>query len=303
MVFGPVGSWKTSTLAQIPSLLWIDLHGSTSVLNPAPALAFDPESAGARPTTYGDYRDMLREIIKHKGEFDGVVTDGLDDLEQIYLIPEALRRTDAQVLSDNFFAPARMLHTLHKEIWGDYEKLWQAGFALYFTAHDQNLERVNPDGMNYLVKDIALFYQPGKTGGVNCPAVWRDQMDHVIHLTTEGQSLKKGDKEKIAKAVGDPNRHVAYLRAEGWLDSVKTRRLEELKSPMTLESPEQLWTAVRDCWDQGFCADMPTLRSIASAKIEALIKSGKTKNPEKAREMLDAAQDVPSLHALISKLK
>ncbi len=304
LVFGPVGSWKTSTLAQIPNLLWIDLHGSTSVLNPAPAMAFDPEVAGTRPTTYGDYREMLRAIREEcKGQFDGIATDGLDDLEQLYLIPEALRRTDAATLSDNFWAPARMLHTLHKEIWGDYERLWQAGFALYFTAHDQNLERVNPDGLNYIVKDLALFYQPGKTGSVNCPAVWRDQMDHVLFLTTEGQAIKKGEKDKIAKAVGDPTKHVAYLRSEGWLDSVKTRRLEELKSPLAIDSPEHLWNTISETWERGFCVDSEKLRAIASARIEALITSGKTKNPEKAREMLAAAQDVPSLHALISKLK
>ncbi len=303
-VFGPVGSWKTSTLAQIPNLLWIDLHGSTSVLNPAPALAFDPEIAKDRPASYGEFRDLLREIREeHKGEFEGIATDGLDDLEQLYLIPEALRRCGAQTLADDFWVPARMLHSLHKEIWGDFEKLWQSGFALYFTAHDQNLERVNPDGQNYLVRDIALFYQPGKTGGVNCPAVWRDQMDHVLYLTTEGQTFKKGEKDKIAKAVGDPTKHVAYLRSEGWLDSVKTRRLEALKSPMTIESPESLWKTVSDCWEQGFCVDIDKLRATASARIEALIASGKTKNPDKAREMLAAAQDAPALHALIAKLK
>ncbi len=304
LVFGPVGSWKTSTLAQVPGLLWIDLHGSTSVLNPAPACAFDPEVAGARPATYGDFRDMLRAIREeHRGEFEGVATDGLDDLEQLYLIPEALRRTQAKSLSDDFWAPARVLHSLHKEIWGDYERLWQAGFALYFTAHDCNIERVNPDGLNYLVKDLSLFYQPGKTGNVNCPAVWRDQMDHVLYLTTEGQSIKKAEKDKIAKAVGDPTKHVAYLRSEGWLDSVKTRRLEELKSPLSIDSPEQLWQTVSETWERGFCVDPDKLRGIASARIESLIASGKTKNPEKAREMLAAAQDVPSLHALIQKLK
>jgi len=305
LVFGPVGSWKTSTLAQVPNLLWIDLHGSTSVLNPAPALAFDPEVADSRPATYSDFRDMLQAICReHKGEFDGVATDGLDDLEQLYLIPEALRRCGAKTLNEDFWAPARMLLQVHKELWGDYERLWQAGFALYFTAHDQNLERVNPDGLNYLVKDIALFYQPGKTGGVNCPAVWRDQMDHVLYLTTEGQAIRRlNEKDKIARAVGDPTKHVAYLRSEGWLDSVKTRRLEELKSPLTVDSPEQLWQTVSETWDRGFCADPEKLRAIASARIEAMIAGGKTKNPDKAREMLAAAQDVPALQALIQKLK
>lgn len=303
-VFGPVGSWKTSTLAQIPDLLWIDLHGSTSVLNPTPAFAFDPEVEGARPTTYGDFRDMLRTIREeYKGQFAGIATDGLDDLERLYLIPEALRRTDKKTLSDDFWSPARMLLSLHKEIWSDYEKLWQAGFSLYFTAHDQNLERVNPDGFNYLVTDLALFYQTGKTGQINCPAVWRDQMDSVIYLTTEGQLIKKGEKDKIGKATSDPTKHVAYLRSEGWLDSVKARRLEEIKSPLTIDSPATLWNSIWNTWEQGFCVDIDKLRAVAAQRVEAYISSGRTKNPEKAREMLTAAQDVPSLHALINKLK
>jgi len=301
--YGSPGSWKTSTLAHADRALWLDFHGSTSVLSVQPAVAWDPAVLGARPPLYVDLVDTLRALVPLKADYDTVIIDGLDDIERLYLVPEALRLSDKKSLSDDFWSPARVLLQLHRAILLEFEKVWQAGFNVHFTCHDQLLERKNPDGFDFQAIDLALFYLSGKVGNANCPAVWRDWVDWCIYLTTSGRIVKRGEKDKIGKAVGDPDKHVAYFAGEAWLDSAKGRRLEELRSPMTLESSAQLWSTVMECWRRAYAFDPEELRTEAMRLTEALIARGGTKNPDKARAAVTDAADVPSLLAIINRLR
>lgn len=304
--YGSPGSWKTSTLAHAEKALWLDFHGSTSVLSVQPDCAWDPTLLGARPPLFIDLIDTLRAIAQPaiRARFDTIIFDGLDDIERLYLVPEALRRTGKAALSDDFWGPSRVLMQVHRDLMNEVEKLWQAGYNLHFTCHDQLLERKNPEGFDFQAVDLALFYLSGKVGNVNCPALWRDWVDWCIYLTTTGRSVKRSDKEKVGKAIGDPDKHVAYFAGEAWLDSVKGRRLEELTSPLSIDSSSTLWHTVMDCWRRAFLFDVEELRAEATRMAEAMIASGRIKNADKARQTIaDAAGDAKALLALINKLR
>lgn len=297
IVYGPLGSWKTSTLAHIPRMLWDDWHGSTNTLAVQPDAAWDPATMDGRPKHWGDLLDHLADVRKLRGDYDGLITDGLDDVEREILIPEALRRSGKTALSEDFGRPGELLLQLHKELKSAYEELWRAGFNLWFTCHDQKIEMVNPQGANYLSIDLALYYVSGKVGKTNCPVVWRDWADHVIYLTTMGQRVIKGDKDKVGKAVGDASQHVAYLRREPWLDSAKERRLDSLDSPLLIESPGELWRAVDGAWKRSF--------NPAELRAEALELGGKKEGVDV--EVLAAAlakmNDPDQIREIISGLK
>ena len=56
ILFGPPGTWKTSTLACAQRALWLDFHGSTKTMGERPDCAWDPETGEGRP---GSYPDLL----------------------------------------------------------------------------------------------------------------------------------------------------------------------------------------------------------------------------------------------------
>ena len=102
ILFGPPGTWKTSTLACAQRALWLDFHGSTKTMGERPDCAWDPETGEGRPGSYPDLVDMIRDIAadkKLRAEHDWLILDGLDDVEQEFLLPEALRRADARCIS------------------------------------------------------------------------------------------------------------------------------------------------------------------------------------------------------------
>lgn len=296
IVYGPLGSWKTSTLAQIPRSLWLDFHGSTSTLAVQPDAMWDPQTMEGKPLNWGDLLDTIAELKKYKGEFDCIITDGLDDIERQILIPEILspHRSNKKALSEDFGRPGEMLSDLHRELIRAYEELWRLGFSLWFTCHDQKIEAVNPQGANFLAVDMALYYVSGKTAKVNCSVLWRDWADHVIYLTTTGQRVVKGEKDKIGRAVGDASQHVAYLRREPWLDSAKERRLDSLDSPLHIDSPKQLWQNIDGAWKRSF--DPVALRAEAVRLAE-----GKT-DVEKLRAHVEAINNPDDIREVISYL-
>ncbi len=295
--YGPLGSWKTSTLARIPRALWLDFHGSTSTLALQPDCAWDPKTMIGRPSNWGELLDTLLELPKYRADYDCIVVDGLDDIERQILIPEALRRSGQASLEEAYGKPGNMLLMLHKELQLAFEALHSAGFSLWFTCHDQKVESVNPLGANFLAIDLALYYVSGKVSKVNCPVVWRDWVDFCVYLTTEGRRVVKGEKDKVGKAVGDADQHVAYFRGEPWLDSVKGRRLDDLPSPMPIDSPSVLWRAIEGAWRKSF--DAPALR--ADAMMLGSKKTGI--NMEKLRESVDAMNDPDELREVIQRLK
>ena len=108
ILFGPPGTWKTSTLACAQRALWLDFHGSTKTMGERPDCAWDPETGEGRPGNYPDLVDLIRDIAadkKLRAEHDWLMLDGLDDVEQEFLLPEALRRADAKALGLELLPP------------------------------------------------------------------------------------------------------------------------------------------------------------------------------------------------------
>lgn len=297
ILFGEVGMWKTSTAAHVPRALWLDLHGSTATLARQPDCAFDPLSA-ERPETFPEFIDMLRDVSRYRGEFDAIVTDGLDDIDRLYVRPEALRRSNCQALGDNYGKPYDHVVTLHNEVVAAYESLYHAGFNLIFTAHTQNVERVNAEGANFMVTDIDVTYQSGKVGKWDCPSIWRDWVDIVAYLTTEGRRVSAAKGEKIAKATGDLDQHVAYIRCESWLEA-KGRRLDTLASPLPIASPEECWRALSSGWADSF-ASLDTLKAQARALGATKISADKL---DKFHQSVDTETTVAGLRKILAHLQ
>lgn len=297
ILFGEVGMWKTSTAAHVPRALWIDLHGSTATLARQPDCAFDPLSAD-RPETFPEFIDLLRDVSRYRSEFDAIVTDGLDDIDRLYIRPEALRRSKCEALGDNYGKPYDHVVTLHNEVVAAYEALYHAGYNLIFTAHTQNVERVNAEGANFMVTDIDVTYQSGKVGKWDCPSIWRDWVDIVAYLTTEGRRVSAAKGEKIAKATGDLDQHVAYIRCESWLEA-KGRRLDTLASPLPIASPEECWRALSSGWADSF-ASIDTLKAQARALGATKIPADKL---DKFHQSVDTETTVAGLRKILAHLQ
>jgi len=297
ILFGEVGMWKTSTAAHVPRALWVDLHGSTATLARQPDCAFDPLT-GERPDNYPAFIDLLRDISRYRNEFDAVIVDGLDDIDRLYVRPEALRRAKADALGDNYGKPYDHVVVLHAEVIAAFEALYHAGFNLIFTAHTQNVERVNAEGANYMVTDIDVTYQSGKVGKWDCPSMWRDWVDVCAYLTTEGRRVTAAKGDKIAKATGDLDQHVAYLRCESWLEA-KGRRLDTLASPLPIASPEELWRAISNGWADSF-ASLDTLRAQVHALGAVKLSADKLDNFKTA---VDTETTVAGLRKIMARLQ
>jgi hypothetical protein len=265
IVFGGPGTWKTSTLGCAKRALWLDFHGSTATFRERPDALWDPETGAGKPSGYPDLVDALRAVASDKrlrAEFDWLIFDGLDDIEEQYLIPEALRSADAKSLDENYFKPCNHLLRVHQEFRLELEALSRAGWNLGFTCHAQNIERVNADGANTLVCDMKLTYISGKLGKWDISPIWRDWVDHCVYLDMEGGKFAKLDKEKLAKGSGSYGTgRAAYLRGEPWLEA-KVRRLDGVKSPQIVASPDELWSLLEGQWRASFAAPDPALEAL-----------------------------------------
>lgn len=265
ILFGPPGTWKTSTLGCAKRALWLDFHGSTATFRERPDALWNPETGENKPVGYPDLVDAIRAVAgdkKLRHDFDWLMFEGLDDVEEQYLIPEALRLADAKALGDQYGKPHDHLLRVHHEFKHELEALTRAGWNMGFSCHAQNIERVNADGANSLVCDMKLTYVAGKLGKWDAPSIWRDWADHCVYLDMEGGKYVKSDKDKIAKGAGSfGTSRLAYLRGEPWLEA-KTRRLDGTKSPMTVASPEDLWELLEGKWRSSFAAPDPTLEAL-----------------------------------------
>jgi hypothetical protein len=209
-----------------------------------------------------------------------------------------LRRSKCEALGDNYGKPYDHVVTLHNEVVAAYESLYHAGFNLIFTAHTQNVERVNAEGANFMVTDIDVTYQSGKVGKWDCPSIWRDWVDIVAYLTTEGRRVSAAKGDKIAKATGDMDQHVVYLRCESWLEA-KGRRLDTLASPLPIASPEECWRALSSGWADSF-ASLETLKAQARALGATKIPADKL---DKFHQSVDTETTVAGLRKILAHLQ
>jgi hypothetical protein len=308
ILFGPPGTWKTSTLACAQRALWLDFHGSTKTMGERPDCAWDPETGEGRPGNYVDLVDMVRDLAANKklrAEHDWLILDGLDDVEQEFLLPEALRRADAKSLGENFFKPCDFLLAVHLEFRRELELLVRQGWNVGMTCHAQNIERVNADGVNCLVCDLKVMYVSGKLGKWDAAPIWRDWVDHCVYLDMEGGKYAKLDaKDKIAHATGTyGSGRVAYLRGEPWLEA-KVRRLESVPSPMKCSSPDELWAVLWSKWSESFDSGaLERKRAEVLALAQAYFAAGGKGSQEKLVAAVGAAKSTGALDKIAATLR
>lgn len=308
IIFGPPGSWKTSTLGCAEGAVWGDFHGSTKTFQRKPRRLWDPVTGANKPVGYPDLVDVVRDLAADRkaatalGPRPWLMLDGLDDIEEQYLIPEALRRADAKTLDENFFKPCNHLLAVHQEFRHELEALQRVGWSLGMTCHAQNIERVNADGVNTLVCDMKLTYVSGKLGKWDIAPLWRDWADHCVYLDMEGGKFAKLDKEKIAKGTGSyTGGRTAYLRGEPWLEA-KVRRLDGVPSPQSLKSPEELWALIYTRWAESYDAGALDRRreevmTLAQANAAAF------KAPEKLFAAIAGAKSLDALAKIAAQIK
>lgn len=313
IIFGPPGSWKTSTLGCAERALWADFHGSTKTFQRRPRSLWNPTTGANKPVGYPDLVDVIRAVAGDKkllaagGPRPWLMFDGLDDIEEQYLIPEALRRAEASTLDENYFKPCNHLVAVHQEFKHELEALTRAGWSLGFTCHAQNIERVNADGANTLICDMKLTYISGKLGKWDISPMWRDWVDHCVYIDLEGGKYGKIDKEKLAKGSGSyTGGRMAYLRGEPWLEA-KVRRLDGVASPQSIKSPEELWALLYGKWAESFDAGaLERRRAEVMALAETYAKTAELKAPEKLFAAVAGAKSIDALAkiaAQISKAK
>jgi hypothetical protein len=308
ILFGPPGTWKTSTLGCAENAIWADFHGSTKTFQRRPRCLWNPITGANKPVGYPDLVDTLRalaadrKLIASLGPRPWLMSDGIDDIEEQYLIPEALRRAEAKTLDENFFKPCNHLLAVHQEFKHELEALTRAGWSLGFTCHAQNIERVNADGVNTLVCDMKLTYISGKLGKWDLSPMWRDWADHCVYLDLEGGKfgkLEKGD--KLAKGAGSyTGGRIAYLRGEPWLEA-KVRRLDGVPSPQSIKSPDELWALIYGKWAESFDsgalerrrAEVMTLAESVAASIKA---------PEKLFAAITSAKSTDALTKIAAQI-
>lgn len=308
ILFGPPGSWKTSTLGCAAGAVWGDFHGSTKTFQRKPRRLWDPVTGANKPVGYPDLVDVVRDLAADRkaatalGPRPWLMLDGLDDIEEQYLIPEALRRADAKTLDENFFKPCNHLLAVHQEFRHELEALTRAGWSLGFTCHAQNIERVNADGVNTLVCDLKLTYISGKLGKWDIAPLWRDWSDHCVYLDQEGGKFSKLDKERIAKGSGSyTGGRLAYLRGEPWLEA-KVRRLDNVPSPQSIKSPAELWALLCDQWAESFdTGALERRREEVMALAQA--NAAAFKAPEKLFAAVAAAKSVSELNKIAAQIK
>ena len=306
IIFGPPGTWKTSTLGCAEKALWADLHGSTKTFQRRPRCLWNPVTGANKPVGYPDLVDTLREVCADRKLFASMgprpwlMFDGLDNIEEQYLIPEALRRADAKTLDENFFKPCNHLLAVHQEFKHELEALTRAGWSLGFTCHAQNIERVNADGVNTLVCDMKLTYISGKLGKWDLSPMWRDWADHCVYLDMEGGKFGKTEKgDKLAKGSGAyTGGRIAYLRGEPWLEA-KVRRLDGVPSPQSIKSPDELWALIYGKWAESFDSGALERRR---AEVKALAEGAVVKAPEKLYAAIAAAKSTDALNKIAAQI-
>ena len=305
ILFGPPGTWKTSTLGCAPRALWGDFHGSTATFGERPDSLWNPETGAHKPVGYPDLIDVIRDVAADtalRRDFDWLMFDGLDDIEEQYLIPEALRRAEAKTLDENFFKPCNHLLAVHQEFKHELEALTRAGWSLGLTCHAQNIERVNADGANTLVCDMKLTYISGKLGKWDLSPIWRDWADHCVYLDMEGGKFGKTEKgDKLAKGSGSyTGGRIAYLRGEPWLEA-KVRRLDGVPSPQSIKSPDELWALIYGKWAESFDSGALERRR---AEVMALAESvaASIKAPEKLFAAIASAKSTDALTKIAAQI-
>ena len=273
-----------------------------------PDALWDAETGAGRPGSYPDLVDMIRDVAASKElrrDHDWLILDGLDDVEQEFLLPEALRRADAKALSDNFFRPCDHLLAVHLEFRRELDALARQGWNIGMTCHAQNIERVNADGVNCLVCDLKVMYVSGKLGKWDAAPIWRDWVDHCVYLDMEGGKYQKlGDKDKIAHATGSYTAgRVAYLRGEPWLEA-KVRRLESVPSPMKCGSPDELWAVLWGKWSESFDSGaLERKRAEVLALAQVYFAAGGKGSQEKLQGAIGAAKSTGALDKIAATLR
>lgn len=282
-----------------------------------PARAWNPFRP-ERPENFADFMDVQAQLAKDSKSIQErlgasgddrtwLLYDGLDDIDRLFIRPEALRsHPKCKSLSDEFNKPYDTVLDLHQKVLQSFETLYYLGYNIGLTCHVQNVERVSSEGHNYMVTDLDVSYVAGKTGKWDCPSIWRDWVDGVVYLTTESRRVVKGEKDRIgkasdvkaaqdARAAGQEESHLAYLRPTSWLEA-KCGRLERLPSPMRFSSPQELWSALHDGWRESF-ASLEDLRAQA-------LKLGEEKVPAKNLDIFrQAVADAPDSDAVLEIIR
>ena len=174
--------------------------------------------------------------------------DGLDDIEEQYLIPEALRRADAKTLDENFFKPCNHLLAVHQEFRHELEALTRAGWSLGFTCRAEHRARERRRAQHAGLRHEAHVRQRqarqvghqrrcGETG-LTTASIW---------TWRAGSSASSTRRKSPGRQAATPAGVSPTCVGEPWLEA-KVRRLDSVSSPQSIKSPDELWALLYSRW-------------------------------------------------------
>mgnify|MGYP000010468152 CR=1 FL=1 len=320
LIFGPQGAGKTETLAQVPGVAFIDLHGSTS--NVDVSRVCDPWSVGDTrpPQTYEELCELIDELPNnpHYKGLPFLVLDGADDIDK--LVQRSAAMDHGKMSLEDIQWKAGYATVIQKwiELLSKLATLQaKMGCGIGLTANDQTFSVPNPDGPEFLAYMPAVFrkvsekncYDAAKEISRWCYSVWyltiQDSVRRGGYVQTEQGAVQIDNnkilKEAFGKASSSGSRE-CYTRYHGWCQYTKNRI--GLPSVMRASSPASMWAIYQHRLNQFHTVDPKVLQSIIDESYAAAVKAGAKFDDARFKAARDAAgQDPEALRKVITGIE
>jgi hypothetical protein len=330
MIWGPPGVGKTETLSQIPGIVFVDLHGSTSKVDVVRVC--DPWSVDESrpPQTFEELRELLTDLATNpryhwpkqhgdKAESAALAFDGAHDIDRMIQTSAALDHNAPSLDAIQWKAGYPTVIRKWQEMLTDLATFQaKTGAGVWFTAHDRTMIVPNPDGPEFLAFSPNLFYKGGEKNCFDASKEIVGWCDTVLYLTIE-DSVRRGgyaqtdvglaqiadnktEKEKFAKA-GSSGRRACYTRYTGWCQYAKNRI--GLPSVLYGSSAAALWAQYQKRVEQYHTVDPVVLRALIDDLLAEAKKPGAAKFDEKRflSALADAGTDPEALRKIINGLE
>lgn len=158
VVYGEPGSGKTTCVADIENVLFLDLNNGSEMLD-VRRYAFRPDDQlrGHVPNTWDDLMNGIRAVYKNSAGIGTVVVDLWTDVERL-AVGHIIQRdapADGRVTKGDslerygYGAGKQALYDQCREILGAFDKLTTHGVSVVIVAHSIVVKKNNPGGADH----------------------------------------------------------------------------------------------------------------------------------------------------------
>lgn len=211
IIYGPGGVGKTTFAVQAPGVMVINLNKGL-VDNEIPR-------AGEDVKDWKGLTKLLDDLIKDPefAAIETVVLDTVNDAERLcinYLLNEVggKNHQPVQTLNDvgnGFGSGTNMLLECMRQLYSYFDRMWEMGKRIIFTAHEK-LETVkNPDGWDYQRYNMSVQDKVA--------ALYVGNVDAVLFARTDMTVTNQVFDKKRAKALDGDGRFLYTTEKAGWV--------------------------------------------------------------------------------------